>query len=217
MDNFELVGPNGTDINNDFLKAYRDSLKAQYDANVAALNQNKRNNETAIMSGANRQGLMYSNFPQRAKIQNEANYLSNMANLNTTYQTGLDKLRGNALDTYNKIKDLEDQIKDLNDYAANPTTSNKTDLSSLADALNKMLGNQESGNRTNGSDDNSSNSNSVTGQSNEYSDAGWSSSSWDEEVKNSNGKYSDWVIFPDWLERGWQTGQWYFGNQKGKG
>lgn len=217
MDNFELVGPNGTDINNDFLKAYRDSLKAQYDANVAALNQNKRNNETAIMSGANRQGLMYSNFPQRAKIQNEANYLSNMANLNTTYQTGLDKLRGNALDTYNKIKDLEDQIKDLNDYAANPTTSNKTDLSSLADVLNKMLGNQKSGDRTNESDDNSSNSNSVTGQSNEYSDAGWSSSSWDEEVKNSNGKYSDWAIFPDWLERGWQTGQWYFGNQKGKG
>lgn len=217
MDNFELVGPNGTDINNDFLKAYRDSLKAQYDANVAALNQNKRNNETAIMSGANRQGLMYSNFPQRAKIQNEANYLSNMANLNTTYQTGLDKLRGNALDTYNKIKDLEDQIKDLNDYAANPTTSNKTDLSSLADVLNKMLGNQKSGDRTNESDDKSSNSNSVTGQSNEYSDAGWSSSSWDEEVKNSNGKYSDWGIFPDWLERGWQTGQWYFGNQKGKG
>lgn len=217
MDNFELVGPNGTDINNDFLKAYRDSLKAQYDANVAALNQSKRNNETAIMSGANRQGLMYSNFPQRAKIQNEANYLSNMANLNTTYQTGLDKLRGNALDTYNKIKDLEDQIKDLNDYAANPTTSNKTDLSSLADALNQMLGNQDSGNGTNGSGDNSSDSNSVTGQSNEYSDAGWSSSSWDKEVKESNGKYSDWGIFPDWLERGWQTGQWYFGNQKGKG
>ena len=217
MDNFELIAPNGTDINNDFLKAYRDSLKAQYDANIAALNQSKRNNETAIMSGANRQGLMYSNFPQRAKIQNEANYLSNMANLNTTYQTGLDKLRGNALDTYNKIKDLEDQIKDLNDYAANPTTSSNTNLSSLADALNEMLGNQDSGNGTNGSGDNSSDSNSVTGQSNEYSDAGWSSSSWDKEVKESNGKYSDWGIFPDWLERGWQTGQWYFGNKKGKG
>lgn len=217
MDNFELVGPNGTDINNDFLKAYRDSLKAQYDANVAALNQNKRNNETAIMSGANRQGLMYSNFPQRAKIQNEANYLSNMANLNTTYQTGLDKLRGNALDTYNKIKDLEDQIKDLNDYAANPPKSTSTTLSSLIDELNKVLGNQDSGNGTNGSDGNSSNSNSATDQNNKYSDAGWSSSSWDKEVKESNGKYSDWWILPDWLERGWQTNQWYLGNQKGKG
>ncbi len=148
MNDFELVGPDGTDLNNDFIRQYRDALKSQYDSNVAALNQNKRNNDTAIMSGANRAGLMYSNFPQRAKIQNEASYLSKMSDLNTTYQTGLDKLRGNAVDTFNKIKDLEDQIKDLNDSAASAKNGGNSEISDLAKTLNDLLGNQDKGNST---------------------------------------------------------------------
>lgn len=153
MDNFELIDPRGTDINEEFLKSYRDSLKDQYESNIAALNQSKRNNETAIMSGANRQGLMYSNFPQRAKIQNEASYLSNLANLNTTYQTGLDKLRNNSIDSYNKIKDLEDQIADLNEYAASNKNNSNTSTSSewtkeMVEALKKALGNQDDDSNT---------------------------------------------------------------------
>lgn len=152
MDNFELVAPDGTDINNDFLKYYRDSLKQQYDDNVAALRQNKINNDTAIMSGANRQGLLYSNFPQRAKIQNEGTYLTKMADLNNTYQTGLDKLKSNAVGTFNQIKDLEDKIKDLNEYAANPTSNNNsTDLTELAKTLNELLGNKDTTNSSNNS------------------------------------------------------------------
>lgn len=143
MNDFELIAPNGTDINNEFLKQYRDALRSQYDANVSSLRQEKRNADAAIMSGANRAGLMYSNFPQRAKIQNEANYLKNMSNLHTTYQTGLDKLRGNAVDTYNKIKDLEDAIADLNETANSKNNTNTTFADQVTDALSgaNKLGN----------------------------------------------------------------------------
>lgn len=143
MNDFELIAPNGTDINNEFLKQYRDALRSQYDANVSSLRQEKRNADAAIMSGANRAGLMYSNFPQRAKIQNETNYLKNMSNLHTTYQTGLDKLRGNAVDTYNKIKDLEDAIADLNETANSKNNTNTTFSDQVANALSGVnkLGN----------------------------------------------------------------------------
>lgn len=212
MEDFELVGPNGTDINNEFLKQYRDSLKNQFDANVSSLKQQKRNSDASIMSNANRAGLMYSNFPQRSKIQTEADYLTDYSKLRKTYQTGLDSLRNNAVDTYNKIKAYEEAISDLNAKASGTTGTNKTNPDSNPD---------------NNPDDNPDNtSGGITGeiptiQYNEnvpqYSDAGWSNTNWDRQVAESNGKYTDYAFLPDWLERGWQTGEWFFGNQKGKG
>lgn len=113
MEDFELIGPNGTDVNNEFLKAYRDSLKNQYDASISSLRQQRRNNDAAIMSAANERGMMYSNFPQRSKIQSETEYLNNLAKLNSTYQTGLNSLRNNAVNAYNQIKAYEEAISDL--------------------------------------------------------------------------------------------------------
>lgn len=113
MEDFDLIGPNGTDINNEFLKAYRDSLRNQYDANVSSYRQQKRNADAQIMSAANKAGMMYSNFPQRSKIQTEADYLTGLSKLRGTYQTGLDKLRNNAVDAYNQIKAYEEAISDL--------------------------------------------------------------------------------------------------------
>lgn len=114
MEDFELVGPNGTDVNNEFLKAYRDALRNQYDANVSSYMQQKRNADAQIMSSANEGGMMYSNFPQRSKIQSESRYLQGLSKLRSTYQTGLDKLRNNAVDTYNQIKAYEEAISDIN-------------------------------------------------------------------------------------------------------
>lgn len=114
MEDFELVGPNGTDVNNEFLKQYRDALKNQYDASLSSLKQQNRNNQASIMSAANERGMMYSNFPQRSKIQAETDYLSNASKLHSTYQTGLDKLRSNAVNAYNQIKSYEEAISDLN-------------------------------------------------------------------------------------------------------
>lgn len=223
MDNFELIAPNGTDINNDFLRAYRDSLKEQYDSNLSTLLQNKRNNDTAIMSNANRQGLMYSNFPQRAKIRNEADYLSNVGKLRSTYQTGLDSLRNNAIDSYNRIKSYEEAIADLNEK--------------IAKNSNGSNGNTDGNNDGNPDDNDTVNSNGddINGtiptipyveNADQYSDAGWSNKSWDQRVAEQNktfeGKddaylYRDYWWLPDWYERGLYTGEWYFGNNKGKG
>lgn len=155
MDDFELVGPTGVNIN-DFLKNYRDTLTNQYGSNVSALNQSKRNTEAQIMSNFNRRGMMYSNLPQREKIKNETNYLNNLADLHTTYQTGLDKLRNNAVDTYNNIKDLEDKIKDLQDYKADVEsgkTSTSGGLEALAQTLQQILGNNNDTKATTSSTD----------------------------------------------------------------
>lgn len=111
----------GNDVNQFFL-SYRDALKNNYDSAISALKQNRRNDQANIMASANRQGLMYSNFPQRAKIQSEASYLNSLANARNTYQTGLDKLRSNAVNAYNTIKSYEEAIADLDEATAKNTS-----------------------------------------------------------------------------------------------
>lgn len=130
MEDFELVGPNGTDVNNEFLKQYRDALKNQYDASLSSLNQQYRNNQASIMSAANEKGMMYSNFPQRSKIQTETDYLNNASKLHSTYQTGLDKLRNNAVNAYNQIKAYEEAISDLNEKIASGGSGSSSSSSS---------------------------------------------------------------------------------------
>lgn len=110
---------------NEFIRAYRDELKNDYDANVSNIQQQKRNDFASIMAQANKAGMMYSNFPERSKLRYEAEtYLPNRQKAYTSYQTGLDKLRSNALSSYNTLKNLQSQIKDLDE--SNPTTTNKT-------------------------------------------------------------------------------------------
>lgn len=114
MDGLDIKDLQGNNIN-DFVKNYRDSLDRSYAANVSQLEQQRRNDEASIMAQANARGMMYSNFPERSKMQYEAQtYLPNRQKLFTTYQTGLDKLRSNAVNVYNNIKSIEDAISDLN-------------------------------------------------------------------------------------------------------
>lgn len=61
-------------------------------------------------------------------------------------------------------------------------------------------------------------------QEKEYSDAGWSNKSWDQQAEEHNAavgengyQYHDYWWLPDWYERGLLTGEWYLGNNKGKG
>ena len=99
----------------DFYKNYRDSLDRQYQSAMQALDQQRKNAQTSIMSGANKAGMMYSNFPARSKIQYDQNtYQPAMTKLNTTYQTGLDTLRNNILKYQNSIAEIQDSIAHLN-------------------------------------------------------------------------------------------------------
>lgn len=99
----------------DFYQKYRDSLSVQYQTALQSLEQQRKNDYSSIMSGANKAGMLYSNFPQRSKMQYEmSTYLPNMTKINSTYQTGLDALRSNILKYQNSIKDIQDAIDTLN-------------------------------------------------------------------------------------------------------
>ena len=97
------------------LKSYREALEKQRQAADAATEQQKVNDFQALMSRANKAGVLYSNFPERSKIQYQATtYLPALQANYTTYQTGLDKLRENVIKYNNQIKTLDEAIEDLN-------------------------------------------------------------------------------------------------------
>lgn len=113
MDGFDINDTQGNNLN-DFLKSYRDALNRNYVANNMLIDRKRDNDFATIMSNANKRGVMYSNFPERAKIQYESDtYLPSRSQSFQTYQTGLDKLRSNAVNYYNQIKSLEEAIADL--------------------------------------------------------------------------------------------------------
>lgn len=104
-----------TDQVKDFYQNYRDSLDRQYQTNLQSLEQQRKNSQATIMSGANKAGMLYSNFPQRSKIQYDTNtYEPAVVKLNTSYRSGLDTLRENILNYQNTISQLKKSIDELN-------------------------------------------------------------------------------------------------------
>ena len=100
----------------DFYQNYRDSLERQNQTNLQLLDQQRKNAQASIMSGANKAGMLYSNFPARAKIQyDQQTYQPAQVKLQTSYQTGLDKLRSNILNFQNSISQIKESIADLNE------------------------------------------------------------------------------------------------------
>ena len=98
-----------------FYQNYREMLSKQYELAKQNLERQRENDFTSIMTGANKAGMMYSNFPERSKIQYDmGTYLPSLTKLNTTYQTGLDTLRSNVLKYQNSIKDIQEAINALN-------------------------------------------------------------------------------------------------------
>lgn len=99
----------------DFYQNYRDSLDRQYQTALQSLNQQRKNAQTSIMSGANKAGMLYSNFPARDKIKyDQETYQPAQIKLQTSYQTGLDTLRNNILKYQNSIAEIQDSIAHLN-------------------------------------------------------------------------------------------------------
>lgn len=99
----------------DFYRNYRENLSRQNEVGKQNLWQQRRNAQASIMSGANKAGMLYSNFPERSKIQYDAQtYDPAVIKMQTSYQTGLDTLRNNILKYQNSIKDLQENIAHLN-------------------------------------------------------------------------------------------------------
>lgn len=110
----DLTDLQGNNIN-DFIKNYRDALKAQNEADAKALNTARENAQTSIMSNANRAGLMYSNFPEMNKIKYDTQtYYPALIKAQQSYQTSLDKVRQSALNMFNMNKSIQEAIKELN-------------------------------------------------------------------------------------------------------
>lgn len=104
-----------TETIKDFYQNYRDSLSRQYQTGLQSLDQQRKNAQTSIMSGANKAGMLYSNFPERSKIQyDQQTYQPVQVKLRNSYQTGLDALRNNILKYQNSIKDIQESIAHLN-------------------------------------------------------------------------------------------------------
>lgn len=100
----------------DFYQNYRDSLERQNQTNLQSLDQQRKNAQASIMGGANKAGMLYSNFPARAKIQyDQQTYQPAQIKLQTSYQTGLDKLRSNILNFQNSIAQIKESIADINE------------------------------------------------------------------------------------------------------
>lgn len=98
-----------------FINQYRDSLEQQRDLSQQYVDNQRRNDFAGIMAGANTAGMMYSNFPEKSKIQyNTSTYQPNVIKIQDTYRTGLDKLRSNTINLYNQLKSVNEAISDLN-------------------------------------------------------------------------------------------------------
>ncbi len=108
-----------------FIDAYR-ALELQRDAELQAAENNRRNAYTNILANANTGGMMYSNFPERSKIQYDTNvYQPARIKAQSTYQTGIDQLRNKVVDTLYSIADLRDATAALNKANSNSNSTSK--------------------------------------------------------------------------------------------
>lgn len=106
---------------NEFVNSYRESLDRQKDLGMQNLDNNRQLAHQQIMGGANALGMMYSNFPERQKIQYDTGtYEPAKIKLQETYQTGLDTLRKNTANYINQLSEINEAITDLNEASATP-------------------------------------------------------------------------------------------------
>lgn len=90
------------------------------------------------MGAANQQGMLYSNFPARTKMQYDASvYNPAVTNLYGSYQSGLDSLRNKGVSLANQIKQFQEGIDDFNYYRSilGNNTGSTTTVDSIIDAI----------------------------------------------------------------------------------
>lgn len=128
----------GNDVN-EFITNYRGALEQQRDLSKQQLEQQRKNDFASIMSNANTKGMLYSNFPARDKVKYDATtYQPAVVKAQQSYQTGLDKLRSNALNAWNNIQTIQENINHLNelDSISNSGSSTSTTPSTTTGVTN---------------------------------------------------------------------------------
>lgn len=123
----------------EFYKKYRDQMKRAYDMNRNLLDEQRLQQQQSIMGQANKQGMLYSNFPARTKIQYDVQkYNPAVSNLYNAYQTGLDSLRNKGVQLANQIKQYQEGIDDFNYYTSViGNNGNTTTVSGIIDQINQ--------------------------------------------------------------------------------
>lgn len=139
MENYDPTSFNPLGADNEFIQNLRTALTESYDAGMANLNNQRQLDQSAIMNKANKAGVMFSNIPQRMKIQYDTNtYMPAQVKLRNSYQTGLDTLRQNGINAANQVAYYQQMIDHYNNM---PTSgSSGTSSTSSVNLIQEALG-----------------------------------------------------------------------------
>lgn len=136
--NFDPLTPD-----NEFVNNLRTALQEAYDADVAALENQRTLDHSAIMNQANKAGVMFSNIPERMKVQYDTNtYMPNLTKARQSYQTGLDALRQNGINAANQAWYYQQLIDHYNTLPTNNNSGGNSSTSQIADAVKAALAGQ---------------------------------------------------------------------------
>lgn len=128
---------NPLDSTNEFVQNLRKSLQESYDAGLANLNNQRFLDQSKIMNQANKAGVMFSNIPERMKMQYDTNtYMPNQVKLRQSYQSGLDSLRNAGVNAANQVAYYQQMIDHYNNL---PTSSNSSGSGSSVDTISNAV------------------------------------------------------------------------------
>lgn len=132
---------NPLESNNEFVNNLRTALTESYDAGMANLANQRQLDQSAIMNKANKAGVMFSNIPQRMKIQYDTStYMPAQVNLRNSYQTGLDTLRQNGLNAANQVAYYQQMIDHYNKLPVSSSTTGTNSVNLISEAVKESLG-----------------------------------------------------------------------------
>ncbi len=98
-----------------FVTALQNNLKATRDTAIKTNDVNRDNYFQQAMESANNNGLLFSTFPERMKIQYVGGtYVPNQLKIDQGYQTGISDLRNTGADIMNKIQSYQQAIDEMN-------------------------------------------------------------------------------------------------------
>lgn len=125
---------------NEFVNNLRQALQQSYDAGIANLENQRFLDQSAIMNKANKAGVMFSNIPERMKIQYDTQtYMPTQTKLRQSYQTGLQSLRENATNAANQVKYYQQMIDHYNSLPTKSSSDSNSSADAIAAAVREAL------------------------------------------------------------------------------